>query len=316
MSDKLKIACLGGGNAMPKAILSGLKRYPVEISVICAMLDSGGSSGRLRKDYKILSPGDIRRALITLANTSPVIENLFNYRFQFGELAGHNLANLLITALELTTDDYEKTINELRKILNVSHQVLPVTLDKSNLCAILENGKIIQGETNIDRPKHDGNLKIKEVYLEPKARAYPKTLEAIKEVDLITIGPGDLYSTLAQILLVEGISKAILESKAKKLYLCNLITKFGETNDFSVLDFTNQIEKWLGGSLDFVLYNNFFPEKERIEKYKKEHPELLQMVKVNKNLPEGKFISKNLLYEKDLVEHDPEKVSKILLSLI
>ena len=133
-----KIVCLGGGNAMPKAVLIGLKKYPVKLSVISAMLDSGGSAGRLRKDYKIVSPGDIRRAFIALANTSPVIQDLFNYRFQTGELKGHNFANLLITALELATQDYEKTIKEVSSILNVKHQVLPVTLDKANLHAVLE----------------------------------------------------------------------------------------------------------------------------------------------------------------------------------
>jgi len=310
------IVCLGGGNAMPKAVLAGLKNYPLRISVICAMLDSGGSSGRLRRDYDIVSPGDIRRALIALAHTSPVIEKLFTYRFEVGELSGHNFANLLITALELSTNDYGKAINELRKILNVPHQVLPVTLDKSNLCALLENGKIIKGETNIDIPKHDGNLKIKKIYLEPEARAFPKAVEAIKEGDLVVIGPGDLYSSLAQILLVKGISESILKSKAKIVYICNLMTKYGETNNFSVLDFTNEIENYLGGSLDYVIYNNFSPEKGRIENYKKSHSELMELVKVNENLPEEKFIGENLLYKKGPIEHDPEKVAKVLMNLI
>lgn len=316
MQNESRIVCLGGGNAMPKAILAGLKREPVKISVICAMLDTGGSSGRLRRDYNIVAPGDIRRALIALADTSPVLENLFDYRFQVGELAGHNFANLLVTALELSTHNYEETINEIKRILNIKHEVLPVTLDKSTVYAVLETGEIIEGETNIDKPKHDGNLRIKEVYLKPMARAYPRTLEVIKKADLITIGPGDLYSTIAQILLVDGISEAILKSRAKKVYLCNLMTKFGETNNFSVLDFTNQIEDWLGESLDFVSYNNYFPEKERIEKYKREHPELLEIVQINKDLSRRKFIGEDLLYKEGFIEHDSEKVSKILLSLI
>jgi len=310
------IVCLGGGNAMPKVILAGLKRYPVRISAICAMLDSGGSAGRLREDYKIVSPGDIRRALLALADTSPVIKNLFNYRFQTGPLKDHSFANLLITALELSTHDYEKTIKEVRKILNVKHQVLPSTLDKANLYAALENGKIISGEADIDRPKHNGNLKIKKVFLRPKAKAYSKTLETINQADLIVIGPGDLYSSLAQILLTDGVSQAIQKTKAKKVYLCNLMTKYGETNNFSVLDFSNEIEKYLGREVDYVIYNNASPQKEKIKKYKKEHPELLEVVKVNKNLPKGKFIGKNLLSKTDFIEHDPKKVAKILLSLI
>ncbi|MBZ9578451.1 YvcK family protein [Patescibacteria group bacterium] len=309
-----KIVCLGGGNAMPKTVLQGLKKYPVKISAICAMLDSGGSAGRLRKDYKILSPGDIRRSFIALANTSPIIQDLFNYRFQAGELKGQNFANLLITALELATGDYEKTIKEVKRLLNISHQVIPSTLDKANLYAILENGKIISGETNIDKPKHNANLKIKKVFLKPKAKAYPEALKAINKANLIVIGPGDLYSTLSQILLTQGIPEAIKKSKAKKVYLCNLMTKYGETNDFTVLDFVNQIERYLKDKLDYVIYNNFVPRKEIVKKYKKKHPELLKLVEVNENLPKAKFIGRNLLL-KEAIEHDPQKITKVIIKL-
>jgi len=310
-----KIVCLGGGNAMPKAVLTGLKKYPVKISAVCAMLDSGGSSGRLRRDYKIVSPGDIKRAFIALANTSPAVAELFNYRFQAGELKGHSFANLFITALELATNDYEKTIKEMSRILNVEHQVLPVTLERSNLYAILENGKIIFGETNIDIPKHNGKLKIKKVFLKPKAKAYPEAQEVIKKADLIVIGPGDLYSSLAQILLTKGIPEAIEKSKGKSVYICNLMTKYGETNNFTVLDFVKEIEKYLKGKVDYVIYNNFVPKKETIKKYKKKHPELLELVKINKNLAKTKFIGKNLLL-RDLIEHDPKKLAKTLISLV
>lgn len=309
-----KVVCLGGGNAMPKAVLQGLKNEAVEISVICATLDSGGSAGRLRKDYKIISPGDIRRAFIALADTSPVIENLFNYRFQSGELKGHNFANLFIAALELSTNDYKKTIKEIGRILNIRHQVLPVTLDKSNLGAILENGKIVLGETNIDVPKHNGNLKIKKLFLKPKASAYPPALKAINRADLIVIGPGDLYSSLAQILLVKGLPEAIKKSRAKKIYICNLMTKYGETNNFSVLNFTQEIEKYLKSQLDYVLYNNFIPSAKIIKNYKKQHPELLEIVKIDKDLPKAKFIGLNLL-SKNLIEHSSKKLAKILLKI-
>jgi uncharacterized cofD-like protein len=270
----------------------------------------------LRKEYKIISPGDIRRALIALANTSPVIEELFNFRFQTGFLKGHNFANLFITALELRTGDYGKAIKEVSKFLHIKHEVLPATLDNSHLYAILENGKVVCGETNIDIPKHNGNLKIKKLFLKPKAKAYPKSLEAIKSADLIVIGPGDLYSSLAQILLTEGIPETIQKSKAKRVYICNLMTKYGETNNFSVFDFTKEIEKYIGCRLDYVIYNNFIPKKERVRKYKKEHPELLDLVKIDKNLPKPKFIGKNLLLKSGPIEHDPKKVVKILISLI
>jgi len=316
MSKKIKkIVCLGGGNAMPRVVLTGLKEYPVKLSTICAMLDSGGSAGRLRKDYKIVSPGDIRRAFIALANTSPAIKDLFNYRFQTGELKGHNFANLLITALELATNNYEKTIKEVSRILNVEHQVIPSTLDKANLYAVLENGKIISGEANIDVPRHNGNLKIKRVFLRPKAKAYPKSLEAIEKADLIVIGPGDLYSSLSQILLVGGVAEAISKTKAKKVYICNLMTKHGETNNFTILDFVKEIEKYLESELDYVIYNDFIPSKKRIKNYRKEHPELLELVPINENLAKAKFIGKNLLLKRGPIEHSPKEITKTIINL-
>jgi len=313
--NQKKIVCLGGGNAMPKAVLSGLKKYPVKISAICAMLDSGGSSGRLRKDYNIIAPGDIRRAFIALANTSPVIENLFNYRFQTGELEGHNFANLFITALELSSSNYEEVCDEMYKMLNISHQVLPITLDDSQLFAELENGKIIAGETNIDIPKHDSSLKIKKVFLKPEAKIYPKALEAIRDADLIVVGPGDLYSSLAQILLVEGTAQAITKSKAKKVYICNLMTKDGETNNFNVMDFSDEIENYLSSKLDYVFYNTEKPKQEMMGMVKEKHPELIGMVNFDGNLNKDKFIGKDFLSPSNVI-HDSEKLSKAIFDLI
>ena len=298
---------------MSKAGLSELKKYPVKLSVISATLDSGGSAGRLRKDYKIISPGDIRRALIALSNTSPAIEELFDFRFKTGELAGHNFANLLIASLELSTNNYEHALKELHKILNVKHEVFPVTLQGAQLCAELEGGKIIKGETNIDVPKHNGKIKIKRVFLEPRAKAYPKALDAIKSADAIIIGPGDLYSSLAQILLVEGIAGALRRSKGKKIFICNAMTKFGETNDFCVSDFAKEIEKLFGGKLDYVIYNKKNPEPKRLARYKKEHPELMGAVYCGNGLSKDKkFIGTDLLSASGPIVHDPKKLIKVI----
>lgn len=315
MSGTEKIACLGGGNAMPRAVLEGLKQRDVEISAICAMLDSGGSSGRLRRDYGIVSPGDIRRAFIALANTSPIIEELFDYRFDAGELQGHNFANLFITALNLSTNDGEKTFETINDFLNVSHQVLPVTLDSSHLCAVLEDGRIIEGETNIDIPKHDGSLKIKDVFLRPTARGYPKAINAIYEADKIVLGPGDLFSSLAQILLVEGMADAIRNTDGLTVYVCNLMTKYGETNGFKVSDFTQKAEEFLGGSFDRVIYNTNFPNEERVSEYKKDHEELLEVVKPDEDLNKDKFIGADVLVDEGKIIHDSEKLTNIILDL-
>jgi len=302
---------------MPRAVLDGLKQKNfVEIAAICAMLDSGGSSGRLRQNYGIVSPGDIRRAFIALANTSPVIEELFDYRFQTGELQGHNFANLLITALELSTNDYEKTFDTLNEMLNVSHQVLPVTLDNSHVCAVLEDGSVIEGETNIDIPKHNGRLKIDKVFLKPKAKAYPKTINALHEADKIVLGPGDLFSSLAQILLTDGVSEAIKESEATSIYICNLMTKYGETNRFSVSDFTEEVEKLADFSFDRVIYNTKIPKKRRVKEYKKDHKELLEVVDFDEDKLDGdKFIGRDVLKKEGKIVHDPKKLTDVILKI-
>jgi uncharacterized cofD-like protein len=316
MPRKKRIVCLGGGNAMPKAVLSELKKKPVMISAVCAMLDSGGSAGRLRKDYRITSPGDIRRAFLALANTSPVVEDLFDFRFETGGLKGHNFANLFITALELSTNDYEKTIKEIKRILNIKHEVLPSTLDKSHLYAELTNGKIVSGETNIDIPKHDGKIEIKRVFLKPQAQAYPGTLQALKKADLILIGPGDLYSSLAQILLVQGISEAIRKSKAKKAYVCNLMTKHGETNNFTVQKFTDKIEEIIQGKVDYVVYNSKKVDQKRVNEYRKKNKELLSLVKVDSSLSKKKFIGADLINSSGGLSHDSVKLVKNILKLV
>lgn len=320
MSKKIKkIVCIGGGNAMPKTVLTGLKKEPVELSVICAMLDTGGSAGKERKIYKTnISFGDIRRAFIALSEATSDVKDAFEIRFKDGPYKGIVIANILGTAVVQQTKDYEKALRSYREILKIpkKHKVLPATLDNSNLCAILENNKTIFGETNIDIPKHDRNLKIKKVYLKPKAKAYPKALEVIKKADSIVIGPGDLYSSLLQVVLVEGISEAICKGKAKRIFICNLMTKNGETNNFSVSDFTNEIEKYLGCPFDYVIYNTKKPSSKRLSIYKKERQELLDLVKFDKNLLKNKkFIGGNILSSSGSIVHDPDKLAKIILSL-
>jgi len=300
---------------MPKTVLAGLKEKPVRLSVICSMLDSGGSSGRLRKEYKINSPGDIRRSLLALSNTTSELKNLFNYRFTSGSLKGHNFANLLITAFELSSNNYERVLREIKKILNIKHRVLPATLDKGDLYAVLENGKVIKGETDIDIPKHNGSLRIKKVYLKPDVFAYPESVRAIKSADLIIIGPGDLFSSLAQILLTKGMAEAIRKSKAKTVYICNLMQKHGETDNFSVKSFAAEIEKLLGKELDYVIYNSKKPNRKMISFCKKNNPELLRPVAADGDLQKPKFIGKDLLRSDGSLVHDPKKLANAILSI-
>jgi uncharacterized cofD-like protein len=311
-----KIVCLGGGNAMPKAVLAGLRKYPVEISVISAHGDDGGSAGKLLAMHKTsVSFGDIRRAAYQLSDAPLEIREAKNSRDQNGFV----FSNLESSAIVGQTHNPEDGINHLRDIFKVpeKYKLLFATFDDTTLCAELEDGTIIEKETNIDIPKHDSNLRIKNVSLKPAATAHPKALEEIKKADAIVIGPGDLYSSLAQILLVKGIPEAIRESSAPKIYICNLMVKSGETNNFLVSDFVREIEKYLGGEVDHVIFNNEKPSFPRMDECKTARPELLGLVipDAAQDSNKNKFRGENLLTDEGPITHDPDKLAKIIISL-
>jgi uncharacterized cofD-like protein len=159
-------------------------------------------------------------------------------------------------------------------------------------------------------------LKIKKIFLVPEAEACPITLRNLENADVIIIGPGDLYSSLLQILLIKGMSEAIINSRAKKIFICNLMTKKGESNNYNVLDFTKEIERYLGGSLDYVIYNNYFPDERIVSAYKANHPELIEMVKIKEDLDKKKFIGSNLLEKNGILDHNPIKLYKEIIKLI
>lgn len=324
------VVVIGGGTGC-FTVLSGLKKYAVNLSAIVTMADSGGSSRILREDFGILPPGDVRQALVALSQSEKLLADLFAYRFKDGGLAGHSFGNLLITALERIKGNFEKAIEEAGKILNIKGEVIPVTLQNTNLYAILENGQIIEGETNIDVPKHNPNLKIEKVYLKPKVKANERAKSAILKADLIVIGPGDLYTSIIPNLLIEGIPEAIRKSKAKKVHVCNLMTKFGETNNFTGLDFVREIEKYLGRPvkpsraaggpvlgkfLDYVIFNNKKPSISRIKKYEKEGATFVKYTKKNFKKEKFKIIEGNFLRKRGFIRHDPDKLAKVLLKIL
>ncbi|MFA5386752.1 MAG: gluconeogenesis factor YvcK family protein, partial [Candidatus Paceibacterota bacterium] len=282
------------------------------------MADDGGSSGILREEFGILPPGDLRRALVALSSESQILADLFNYRFSNGVgLKGHSFGNLFLTALERITGDFNQAVKEAGKILGIKGKVIPVTLDYTRLFARLENNFLVVGESNIDVPKHDGRLFIKEVFLNPKPKANKEALEAIKEADLIIIGPGDLYTSIIPNFLVKGIKEAIQKSQAKKIYISNIMTKFGETNHFTAEDFFATIEKYLGKNvIDYFLVNIEKPKPLYLKQYKKEKAEL---VKYNRQLlsawKKPKVIFARLLRKGPLLRHDPEKLGKAIVKL-
>lgn len=309
-----KIVVIGGGTGLPN-VLMGLKQYTSNLTAIVSMADSGGSTGKLRDEFGMLPPGDIRRSLIALSEETPMLKKLFATRFDRGTLAGHSFGNLFITALREVTGSDEQALIEANKILNVRGQALPVTLDNTHLHARLENGKLIVGETNIDIPKHNPKLRITEVFLKPRARAYHRAVAAIRDADLIVIGPGDLYTSVIANLLVQGIPEAIRRSKAKKVYVCNLMTKHGETDGYTAADHLKEINRYLGSMVDYLVVNSKLPKTTLLRRYAREHSFMVENDFPQLADLEVEVVQANLLREPVLVRHDADKLGAVLMDL-
>ncbi len=318
----MKLLCFGGGNALPKVVLEPLRdEKNIEITSITSMVDSGGSTGALRKELNVLPPGDIRRHILALSQAEEWKKKLWNFRFANNIVFedghhGHNFANVFITGLEYVFGDFEEALKIAHEFMKVKGKCLPATLEKVTLFAELENGKILEGEHEIDVPKNrDPKLRIKKIWIEPRAKAYPAVIEEIEQADFVVIGPGDLYSSILPCFLPRGIKETLEKNKAKKIFIAPAMTKLGETYGYNLEGFVEEVENY-ACELDFVIYNTTIPEKKRIEEYKRKEPLLHELVlPKDKNLPKDKFIGKNLLLESRNIEYDPEKVKKVLLEI-
>ena len=255
-----KVVAIGGGTGL-SMLLRGIKKYTNNITAVVTVGDDGGSSGRLREDMGILPPGDIRNCIAALADDDDLITELFQYRFKNGEgLEGHSFGNLFLTALCAITGNMVKAVKESSNVLNIRGVVLPATLDDMKLAAEFEDGTIIKGESNIP----EAHKQIKRLFTEPAVcKALPEVLDAIANADLIILGPGSLYTSVIPNLLVSGVVEAIMESRAKKIYVCNIMTQPGETDNYSVASHVNALLNHANGRkiIDAVLVNNSLPEK-------------------------------------------------------
>ena len=253
-----KIVAIGGGTGL-SMLLRGIKKYTNNITAVVTVGDDGGSSGRLREDMGILPPGDIRNCIAALADDDDLITELFQYRFKKGEgLEGHSFGNLFLTALCAITGNMVKAVKESSNVLNIRGVVLPATLDDMKLGAEFEDGTIVKGESNIP----EEHKQIKKLFTEPAhCQALPEVLDAIAGADLIILGPGSLYTSVIPNLLVDGIVEAIVASKAKKIYVCNIMTQPGETDAYSVASHVNALLNHAKGQkiIDAVLVNNSLP---------------------------------------------------------
>lgn len=254
-----KVVAIGGGTGL-SMLLKGIKKYTNNITAVVTVGDDGGSSGRLREEMGILPPGDIRNCIAALADDENLITELFQYRFKNGEgLEGHSFGNLFLTALCAITGNMVKAVKESSNVLNIRGVVLPATLDDMKLAAEFEDGTIVKGESNIP----EAHKNIKRLFTEPEVcRALPEVLTAIADADLIILGPGSLYTSVIPNLLVSGIVEAIMTSTAKKIYVCNIMTQPGETDNYSVASHVNALLNHAKGRkiIDAVLVNDSLPD--------------------------------------------------------
>ena len=264
-----KIVVIGGGTGS-FTLLSGLKQYAQHITAIVNMADDGGSTGQLRDEFGALPPGDVRQCLVALSD-SPRVRDLFNYRFEEGSFEGHAFGNIFLTALEKMTGSFAEAIDVADEVLNVRGRVVPVTLDNVHLVMRQNNDKDIIGEFEIGNMKFAFEQQRPSLELSPSAALNPDAQKAILEADIVVIAPGNLYGSIAPALLVTGMMQALLDTSAKIVYVCNLVTKPGQTDSFAVHDFADEIERFIGAHvLDVVLYNTGVPSSALQKKYNKD----------------------------------------------
>jgi uncharacterized cofD-like protein len=308
-----KIVVIGGGTGL-STLLRGLKTYSANITAIVTVADDGGSSGRLRQEFGVLPPGDIRNCLAALADEEKLLTELFQYRFKAGDgLTGHSFGNLFLTAMSDITGDLEQAVAASSKVLAVRGQVLPATLSDVRLWAELADGRRIQGESSISEA---GGSIVKIGCIPANPPALPAAIKAINEADYIIIGPGSLYTSLIPNLLVPQIADAIAASVAPRIYVCNIMTQPGETQGYTVSDHIRAIDAACGRQLfDAVLVHKKSPSAHSLIRYAQQnsHPVFLDRQAV---LDLGRrIVLANILFEDDIgcVRHNPQKLARVLL---
>jgi len=314
-NSKPKIVVIGGGTGLP-VLLRGLKKKPVDITAIVTVADDGGSSGRIRNEMDIPPPGDIRNVLAALSDVEPLVEEMFQHRFNTAnELSGHSLGNLILAALTSITGDFVHAVQEMSRVLNVRGKVLPAANQSVVLHAEMEDGSIVSGESKIPF----SGKKINRVFLTPDAiKPLPETIRAIHEADLIVVGPGSLYTSILPNLLVPGLGEEVCKAKAKKIYICNLMTQAGETLGYTASNHVEALYSHMNCPfVDIVLVNNEEIPVEVQDRYKEElaQPVLFdvdKLITLGLEVLYDEFIS----FENGYIRHNTEKVASIIYSLI
>lgn len=285
---KKKVVILGGGTGL-STLLSGLKMFPIDINAVVSVSDDGSSTGRLREEFKIPAVGDIRRVLVSLSETEPLFEQLLNYRFEtVSDLNGHTIGNLLLAAASNISGNMSDGVETLSKVLNLKGKVVPLTEDNVVLMGKMEDGSIVEGEHNITQ----SNLVIEDVFYKEKPTVNPNVIKAISEADLIILCMGSVFTSIIPNLICDGVVEALGKSNAKIMYVCNMMTQPGETDNFNVSHHIKLLNKYLGKrKIDVVVVNNGKISEELTKKYE-------------------------TLEQKDPVIYDQENVKKLGIEVI
>lgn len=319
------VTVLGGGTGS-YVVLNGLKDQDFDLSAIVTMMDSGGSTGRLRDQLEVLPPGDLRQCLVALSEASELWRKLFLYRFENGDLKGHNFGNIFLSALEKVSDSYEEVVECASYLLQTKGDVLPITFEKTHLCVEYENGTVIKGEGNIDEDNPERS-RIAKAFLEPWVDCNPKAKERLEEADYIIVGPGDLYTSIVPILLVDHIKHITQHTKAHIIYNMNLMTKAGQTTNYTAYDHLRDITHYLGREPDTIVINNGEIPVDVLEWYAShtEHPVVNNLVEhgYNGTIYEADIIDRNHFVKKStdvltrsILRHDSQKLTEVLLKLL
>ena len=314
MEKEPKVVVIGGGTGL-SVLLRGLKKFPLNISAIVTVADDGGSTGKLRDMFEIPAPGDIRNVMVSLSEVEPLIEKLLQYRFKIGNLDGHAMGNLLLTAVADITGNMVDGIEALSKILNVKGRILPLTNESITLCAQFADGSVVEGESTLTKV----DKKINKVFYKEKVTAYNETLKVVREADYIIFSIGSLYTSIIPNLLIDEMREAISTSKAKKIYICNAMEQTGETFGYRVSDHIKAINSHCQKNMiDYVIVNDEKIPDDVYEKYMKQG---VKPVKIDeKNIEKlGVQLSKHRIIsitESREVRHNPIRLASVVYSKI
>jgi uncharacterized cofD-like protein len=312
-----KIVVIGGGTGLSN-LLRGIKRYSSNLTAIVTVADDGGGSGVLRQEMGILPPGDIRNCIMALANTEPLMHDLLQYRFNEGSLKGQSFGNLFLAALIGISSNFEEAVKKMSSVLAIVGKVLPVSGSDMRINAELDDGTIIEGESNIGEHPRENKSRIKKIFMKnDDVKALPEVLTAIKEADVVIFAPGSVYTSIVPVLIVPEVSEAIMKSAAIRIYACNVMTQPNETEGYSVSDHIYAIENHSFKNIIQFCLVNATPVPENIkDKYETSNSEPVYIDAENipdtVNIIKGDFVS----FSDDLVRHDTEKLTMSIIELV